>query len=167
MRNTTEQNLQKKIYEATGGIIEDYVPDLKNFRTLGDLVLRVHSTLEGNLEELILAHLKRWRSKVNLAMLTEAYFDYGPLLESMYFLEKLTVCQKYGLISKDKRNRLRKLLVKINDIRNKFAHYQSYAGKLQNDYDTLVKREKLLKELIEALGLFKVKINQTFTKTLA
>lgn len=165
MGKTTEQNLQSKIYEATGGRLEDYIPDLKNFRTLGDLVLRTHSTLEGEIEKLILAHLKKWRNNVNLTMLTEGYLDYGPLFERMYFLEKLTACQKYGLISKERKNRLRTLLVTINDIRNKFAHYQSYVGELKNNYDTQAKREKLLSELIEALDLIKVKLNQTFTKT--
>lgn len=167
--NTTEQNLQDNIRRATGGLIEEYLPDLKNFRTLGDLVLRTHSTLEGDLEELIIAHLKRWgvKVRVSLVMLVEAYLDYGPLLEKMYFLEKLTACQRYGLISKVEKNRLRKLLVRINDIRNKFAHYHSYAGGLKNNYDTYVKREKLLNELLEVLGLIKVKINQTFTRTLA
>jgi hypothetical protein len=167
MSTNSEQNLQNKIYLITGGKLEEYLPDLRNFHTLGDLVLRAHSTLEGGLEELILAHLKGWKNNINLAMLTAAYFDYGPLLEKMYFLEKFTACQKYALISKDKKNRLRGLLLKINDMRNKFAHYQSYAGELQSSYDTPVKREKLLKELIEALGLIEVKINQTYTKSLA
>jgi len=147
MKNLDEQDLQNDIYESTGGIVEDYSADLKNFRILGDLVLRTHSTLEGRLEELILAHLKKWKDKVNLAMMVEAYQDYGPLLKKLYFLQKLTACKEYGLISRNKKDRLRKLLVIINDVRDKFAHYQSFASRLQNDYDTPTKRENLLNNL--------------------
>lgn len=166
-RAEVEKVLQNKIFNATEGWLENYSPELKDFRILGDLVLKTYNNLEGNLEELIIAHLEHWKSNVNLAMILRDNFKYSPLFNEMNFLGKLKACQKYELLNKSNDKKLITLLNKINNARNQFAHYQSYIAQLHKEYDTSSKRVSLLKELLEALNMIKIKARRTFTKTLA
>jgi hypothetical protein len=123
--------------------------------------------MEGELEDIIIAHLENWEDTVSVSRAVEAYVKYYPLLSKMTFIWKLKACSDYGYIKKDKEDFLWSLLNTINDIRDNFAHYQCYQYKLQTKYKTLDSRIKVLTDLLKAMELLSKRKNQIFYKSLA
>ena len=164
---STEIVLQDKVRLTATGIVAEYTPEIKLIHELGNTVLIVHSYLEGVLEELIVAHLEGWMDKINVLVAVDAFIKYQPLLGTMFFIGKLNACKKYGCLYKGKKDRLTKLLRKINSIRNEFAHFQCYRYKLEKDFWTVESREKILEELDVAMDLLTKRKNQIFYKSLS
>jgi len=161
-----EEKLKSQVDDMAGGILEAYIYSLKSIRELGNLVIKTHSNLEAELEEIIVAHLEGWEGRVNVATWAHAFLKYYPLLKTMYFTNKLNACQDYGYVSKNKKDKLRSLLSEINEIRNRFAHYQSYRYMLEKEYEKPQARIKLLKKLKATMELLKIKKNQMYLQSL-
>jgi hypothetical protein len=91
MINFYNKNTEKLFGEVdlmSDYILEQYSPDLKNIRKLGDLTLKVLSRIEELLDQIIIMWIEERGEKVSFADRLKYLMKYNPLLSRMFVSEK-------------------------------------------------------------------------------
>ena len=112
-----------KLYEEvdllSDTVMEQYVPDLKEVRKIGDLTLKVTSKIEDMLDESIVMWAEQIGPVRKLSHKLNALRKYQPLLSHIFLTGKVDVLAEYGLLKKHKE--LHREIMWLNEIRNDFA----------------------------------------------
>ena len=129
--------------------IEQYDPEIKKVRRLGDVLLKSYSKIESYIDEIIMSWIGGYGSK--LAMVTKLKYlrKYSPLLSKMFFIGKVNALVKYQIVKSN--DEIYKLLLWLNEERNLFAHYNVYRYQLEAKYQSEKQRIKMLKNLKDIL----------------
>lgn len=113
----------KREYEIKG-LIDDEI------RELGGLVMSVHETLEGHMDNLIIQHIiGEGNRKTPSNETAEQNVKITTILQYMEFWQKIKICQKTKLFGdiKDAVGAFEK----VNSLRIKFSHPQAYRSELK------------------------------------
>lgn len=121
-------------------------------KKLRDRILYAHAKAEAKVENLIQDHFQHYFAWENILYLEQyIYYDIGNLLECMDFRDKLRACEKLKILEKKQIE----LILKLNELRNNFAHRKAEDLKI---YENEQNFSNAIKIVIDSLVVVRVLI---------
>jgi hypothetical protein len=156
-----DETLFNEVNDSANYILEQYSGEYRHVRRIGDVVLKVYSKVEEEMDETIIDWSENLHGRISFSERLKILIKYSPLLSNMYFLGKINTLLSHKLINRG--DKLHKLLTWLNSERNFFAHYNVFHFELEQSYKFEAKRIKTLnklKEVMNGIHVLKKTVNE-------